>query len=616
MSRARRTLVAICIASALAALWTQAAPAGPAEFARYQQRELNNGAVTLPVAAGIEYRSALAALAKGDSDGAEKHLQNALALRPRYADAHFTLARIRAREFNPEAVYHFVQGAAITTTTFEAQRVFAMNVVTTFAIVLIVASGIVWIALAARYFPFIAHSVSETLKTRFNAAGARVTAFFMILAPFAMLPGFAAAAGIVMLATWPFMQRRERVMSYLLMAAFALLTWFAPTLDRYSTVADPNSLVSLIARANESAADETLTRALSNASAEDLEAERQAALGLLATRAGDTENAAAHFLRSISIQPDRSIAYINLGNVYYLNGQYGKALEGYRKAEQADSTDAVAQYNLAQAYIKTLLMSESSRALNRASQLNVDSVTEAIATSARARMPIYPRPYSSTDLWRIARIEGATHNPGLVASTIANVTGQSSRVGFWIAAAVLVLALVVQRMGRPGKLAFQCSNCGELTCETCCQDARGSVICQACSEGLGGVSSDKVVEALLRQRRQSVVVKRRRSTRWLTLWLPGLRHIFFGRFVSGFVIATLFSFSALMLWTRGYPVPDWNSLPAGTPLWKWILPGIGVAVSYWAARGARQRYEVRNTRTGVTRTRPADADDDATSQMA
>ena len=613
MDRTRRTLVAICSAAALSALWAPAVPAGPAEFARYQERELNNGAVTLPVAAGVEYRSATAALAGGNRDEAKRHLQNALALRPRYADAHFTLARVYARELNREAVYHVVQGFVVTATTFDAQRVFAINAVATFALVLIAASAIVWIALAVRYFPFIAHSVAESFKTRFNAAGARVTAFLVILAPFALLPGFATAAGVVMIATWPFMQRRERALSFTLTASFALFAWFAPALDRYSTVADPNSLVSLVARANDSSADESLARALSTVSADGLEAERQTALGLLATRAGATDNAAAHFLRSISIRPGESIAYVNLGNVYYLNGQYDKALEGYRKAEQVDSTDAVAQYNLAQAYIKTLLMSESSRALGRASQFGVNAVVESMAKPARARMPIYPRAFSNRELWRIARVEGETRNPGLLASTLANVTGQSARVSSWIAAAALTLMLVLRGVAKRKNLAFQCSNCGELACSKCCEDARGSVICQACSDVVAGVSSDKVVEALLRQRRQSVVVRRRRSMRWVTLWLPGLRHIFFGRFVSGFFIAALFSFSALMLWTRGYPVPDWNSLPAGTPLWKWILPGVGVAISYWKALTARQRYEVRNTRSGFSRSRPADAGDHAAS---
>jgi Tfp pilus assembly protein PilF len=105
MRRARRTLVAICTAAAIPALWAAVATAGPADLARYQDRELHKGAITLPVAAAMEYRYALASLRKGAREEAKQHLMSALELRPRYPDASFTLARIYARELNPEAVY-------------------------------------------------------------------------------------------------------------------------------------------------------------------------------------------------------------------------------------------------------------------------------------------------------------------------------------------------------------------------------------------------------------------------------------------------------------------------------------------------------------------------------
>ena len=57
-----------------------------------------------------------------------------------------------------------------------------------------------------------------------------------------------------------------------------------------------------------------------------------------------------------SKSPNGSMGYVNLGNVYFIQGQYEKALEGYRKAESIDPEDPVCQYNLAQAFIKTLLI--------------------------------------------------------------------------------------------------------------------------------------------------------------------------------------------------------------------------------------------------------------------
>ncbi len=612
MSRTTRLSVAICIGAAILALAAAPSPAGQADFSRYQAEQVWDGAVTLPVAAHVEYRYALDARSKGDLDGAVKHLQEALALWPQFPDAHFTLASVYLRQLNPEAFYYMVQGLILTVTTFEGQRMLAVNGVVTLALVFILASAIAWIALAVRYLPFLVHRVAETMRTKFNAGASRVAAYFLLLCPLATLPGFAAGAAVVLIATWPFMQRRERVFSFSMALIFTALAWSAPFLDRYTTVVDPNSLASMVAEANDSPVNDSLTRALSTVAAPGLEAERQTALGMLATRRGDSETAAAHLLRAISIDPNRAIAYVNLGNVYYLNGQYDKALEGYRKAERVDSTDAVGQYNLAQAYIKTLFMSESSRALSRASQYGIEHIAEAIAEPARMRMPIYPRPFSNRNLWRIAAIEGGERNPGVISNAIASVTGQSPQVGFWIMLGAMVIVLVLSRAITQRHLAFQCSNCGELACDGCCKDDRGSVICQACNEAVAGVTSDKVMDALLRQRRQSVVVRRRKSIRWSTVWLPGLRHIFYGKLSDGFMVAVLFSFSALMLWTRGFPLADWHSIAHETPLWKWIVPGFGVLASYYQALASRQRYEVRNTRSGTIR-RP-DNDSDRASQ--
>jgi hypothetical protein len=130
------------------------------------------------------------------------------------------------------------------------------------------------------------------------------------------------------------------------------------------------------------------------------------------------------------------------------------------------------------------------------------------------------------------------------------------------------------------------------------------------------VSSDRVLEALLRQRRQSVIVRRRKSIRWATVWLPGMRHVFYGRFLSGFAVAAAFGACALLLWTRGNVYPYWDSVEFSTPLWKWILPALGVIASYLVALMSRQLYEARNTRTVTTRSTQSDDKSDEASQLA
>lgn len=582
-------------------------PADAAEFARhvaaYQEEQLRNGAVTLPVSAQVQYRQALAQLARGERDAAEVSLRTAISLAPRYSDAYFTLARLHAKRFHPDAVYYMVEGFAAQLKTFDGQRVLVLNALVTATLILLVASGIVWIALAVRYFPFIAHRISESARLKFNATGARVAAALLLLAPFALLPGYTSAAALILVLTWPFMHKRERVLSFVMAGLFAAYAGLSPMIDRFTVIADPGSLTNLIARANESAADDALARAIAAAPVSDprIDDDRYVALGMLAMRGGDPEGAAANFLRAISLDKQSSIAYVNLGNVYYQNGQYNKALEGYRKAEEVDSTDAVGQYNLAQAYIKTLLMGESSRALNRAAKMGLEGDREAIAEPARARVAVYQKTYSTAQLWQIATVEGKYQNPAVVANLLKTTTGHSAPLSAGITVLAMVLAVIASQTLKSRKLAFQCANCGELTCEGCCNDELGSVICHACGEAVAGVSSDRVLEALLRQRRQSVIVRRRKSIRWATVWLPGMRHVFYGRFVSGFVVAAVFAAGAITLWTRGNVFPYWNAVEYQTPLWKWLVSGAAVVIAYLVALLSRQLYEARNTRTVTVR---------------
>ncbi len=596
-------------------------PAEPAELARhlaqYEDDQIRGGAVTLPIAAQVAYRQALASLDGGDRDAAQKQLRTALALAPRYSDAYFTLARLNAQRFHPDAVYYFVEGVKAQLQSFDGQRVMVLNTLASLTLVLLIASGVVWIALAVRYFPFIAHRISESARNKFNASGGRVAAALLLLAPFALLPGYTSAAALILVLTWPFMHKKERILSMVMAGLFAAYAGLAPMLDRYTVVADPHSLTALIARANESAYDDALVKAIAEAPVKDprIDDDRFTALGMLAMRGGDSEGAAAHFLRAISINKNSAIAYVNLGNVYYQNGQYNKALEGYRKAEEVDSTDAVGQYNLAQAYIKTLLMGESSRALSRASKMGLDQARDAIAEPARARMTVYQKTYSTAQLWEIASVEGGHQNPALIANLLHTATGHAAPVSAGIMVAAMILAVVASQTLKSRKLAFQCANCGDLTCEGCCSDELGSVICRACAEAVAGVSSDRVLEALLRQRRQSVIVRRRKSIRWSTVWLPGLRHVFYGRFVSGFMVATLFAAGVLTMWTRGNVFPYWDAVEYETPVWKWIAPGVAIVVAYMISLLSRQLYEARNTRAITVRPSASD-DKDSASQSA
>jgi len=599
----------------VAALSTPAGAAGAADFSAYQRNQVLWGATSLPVAAQLEYKAALEAAASGDAALAETHLASAIKLAPEWPDAYFTMSRIKFRHFDPDALYFLVRGVTATTRNFEAQSVLVLNLVLAGLLGLVLTLSIVLTAFALRYLPFVAHRPAELMGRRWRAALPKATAYLAVSLPFALFPGFITGACVLLLMTWHFMQRRERAGIVLLIAPFVFAGWFSSYLGVLSPIADPESFTNLAARSNYATGDSGAINAIARSNVPGLEADQHLAMGQMYLRREEYDAAVEQFLQSISVRPDDPTAYINLGNVYYAEGMWDKALEGYRKAVGVDSLDCVGQYNLAQAYIKTLLMAESSKALRTANDAGIGAVRDAFAAVAVENMEVYPRGFSVGDLWRIAAVEGRHSTHDVVGDALSPLLGFSPRTSAWMLFLALAVSVALSRVLKPRHLAFQCSNCGELMCETCGDSERGSFICAGCHEVIKEVTSEKVVDALLRSRRQKVVVRRRKRVRGATWWLPGLRDIFYGNLSRGLGLSFLFSVSIVALWTRGYPIPHWNSLNVPSSMWHWVVPAVVVVITYISSLASKGHVEMRNYRSPETRQR-GDHDETDVAQTA
>lgn len=555
----------------------------------------------LPLAAQLHYQAALSQAEAGDVDQAILHLHESIKLDPHYPDAYFTLAKLGFRRFDTDALYHLVMGCQAVLKNFAVQSLLVLNASLFAALLLVMLTVAVCFSFAIRYLPFLAHRIAEILKNRFNAALPRLTAYTVILTPFILFPGIVTGVCLIVLMTWYFMRWREQLVLVSLMTPLLLLGALSPQVKQLNPLADPMSFTHLASIASTSAGDTRLLAAIRGSRAPSLEADKHVALGLLTLRQEEFDRAASHFLRAIEIRPSSVEGYINLGNVYYLEGLYEKALEGYRKAAQIDDGDAVGQYNLAQAYIKTLMLAESSTALRKASACGVDDVKQSYADIALRQVQVYPKTFSNPALWRIARTESEAYAQAFLNHVLRPVTGTPGNSGAWLLAGVFLTVLILSRLFKNHHLSFQCSNCGEITCNDCCHDPGNMILCAPCADTIAGVSSDKVVEALLRQRRQAVIVKRRKAVRFVTMWIPGVRDIFYGRLTRGIALSIVFSLSLILLWSKGFIVKDWNSLVVSVPLWKWVLPATGVAVTYAVSLLSKHYREVRSYRIAAGR---------------
>lgn len=575
-------------------------------FTYYKTSQVQWGATTLPLAAQLNYEAAIHQIQEGNVDNAVTYLNEAIRLDPSFSDAYLTLSNLKFRRFDTDALYYLVLGFRSFLESFTGQSLLVVNTVLFAAFLLVILTTIICVSFAIRYLPFVTHKISELLRVRFHATFPRLTAYLIILIPFALFPGFIYGICFIVVMTWYFMHRRERVVLMVLVTPFVLLGIFAPKTKQLNPLADPGSFTHLATKAINSSGDARLINDIENCEAPSLKAEKHVCLGLLFLRRENFDTAASHFFSAIELRPNDPMGYINLGNVYYLQGRFEKALEGYRKAAQIDDNDEVGQYNLAQAYIKTLLLAESSTALKKASALGIDKIKQSYAEIARHDIQVYAKTFSNSDLWRIAQIESHGHTGNFLNNVLRPVTRASAGMSAWLLIGAFLTALILSRVLKKRHLSFQCSNCGELTCDNCCYDSGATFLCPACAEMTKGVSSDKVIEALLRQRRQIAIVKRNKTIRAFTPWIPGVRDIFYGRLTRGLALASVFSLSLILLWSKGFIVKDWNSLVTVVPLWKWILPVGGIVVTYSLSLFSKRHYEVRDYRTPNIRQRRKD----------
>jgi tetratricopeptide (TPR) repeat protein len=561
---------------------------------RYRLGEISRGARKVPVLAFLEYRSALGCVGRGEKDQAEEHLRQAIRLDPDYASAYFALAKLRLSQFRPDAPVYLLEGLHALGTTFRSEGILAVNAAATLSYILLVLNFVVCLAFAIKYLPYVAHKLSERLEKKFNAAFPTAASYLILLSPVLFFANTIIPLAYLTVLCWLSMYRREKVLVVLLVTPFIVAGFFDIHVRLGAVLTDPSSLTSLVDRANDSSGDEYLIQAIEETPAEGIETDKNLALGLLYLKAGRYHDASDRLFKAVSLEPERATGYVNLGNVYFMQADYEKALQGYRKAESIDPADAICQYNLAQAYIKTLLMKEASRSLQIAGA-GVEREKSHYAEEAFEAAIVLPRLYSTKELWQLALEEARSLDAARVAEGRALFPWLPGRAGAVIVILTILLAVALARLINPETLTFQCSNCGKLTCNNCCVADRETALCRECATSVETVTSEKVVEALLRQKRQAVVVHRRRSARVASMVLPGVRDIHYGHVTRGLGLVAFFSVSIVVCFTGG--LSPAGGVTLGTfSLWKLALGIAGIAVSFILSARSKPTYTFKSQR--------------------
>jgi len=532
----------------------------------YTTAELQRGAWSLQVPARAVYRDAMETLEAGDRETARRKLFLAASLSGDYPDPMFALARIDLRSGNTDFIIHMIEGYKRKVRSFYGQALLAANIVILSMAVAFAVLFLALIFLLVRHWPEYDHKIREIYGGKYAFPPARFIGPLLILGLLIMRGGVTLYSALMMAVLWPVIGRREKAAVLTVTIFICAVSFLTPQLESLTSAIDEGSATRRLAMVNESGGDSRLIRSIDEIDSGRFAAEKEFALGTIKSRMGLYDEARDHLLASVSECGDFAPAYLNLGNVYFRQGDFNRALAGYQSVIAIDSTCALAWFNIGQTYINKMLFAESSEALAKARGFGIEKYNQANPATALIEFDIYDRGFPVEELWRIAFREGGSGESGILDGIFRPYLLFPLRwVWILLIAAIITGTFLARTVPRSWKVFF-CNNCSLPTCTECSDSETGITLCHNCAAAIGGLSSVKVMEALLRHRRQQVRSRKDHGRWWKMRVVPGSSKIILGSAWKGmFVMSVTTSALFLLLW-NGFYLGDPRSAGLGTPL--------------------------------------------------
>jgi tetratricopeptide (TPR) repeat protein len=567
-----------------------------ANLKAYTESELASGAPSIPVTSRALYREALQLLREGKKEEAVQKLELSANITGDYAAPLFTLARIKILSASPDFLPYLIDGCMRTALSYPSQAVFAANAAAFLIFTVVGALLATLVALLVKYWQLIDHKIVEAFADRFTFPPARWIIGIICVALVFMRLGFALYVAILLVALWSFMSRREKGAVLALVILLSAASFAARSSNTLAPAIDPRSVTNRLALVNRRGADEGCIARIRAIEGKGYQADRDFALGTMMYRIGRYPDAQGYLLESVSLANRFAPAFVNLGNVYFMQGDYDKALSGYQSAVELDSASAVANYNIGQAYIKKMLFAQSGEWLERANMLGIDAFRSAHPAIGLRNPPVYESGFDPGELRSIAYIEGGARRDILISEMLQPYVLFPFQWLWLLFAASLCAALILARKLPEAWHVERCENCGGATCSACEDAQTGIRLCRDCAEVIKDLGSVKVMEALLRTRRLRVASVRQRSHRRRTLFFPGASHLYYGRTAAGVALSLVGAGAVAILVWRGAYFKDPGAMNMVQPLWKMLFPLGALCAAYIASFRVKAPQEPRNYR--------------------
>lgn len=488
----------------------------------------------MEVLAGAFAHEGYAHLQSGNYLSARESFGQALRFDPSLPAAYFGLAR--ARRLAGDGTVAFLQewgrGMRASADNFWFAYTRVANLLVLLLAALAVFGLLFGILVTARHQSRWRHDMAEYLHGRgASEGGARVAALVIFLAPL-----FLWLSGVWLLLYWlagtfRYMTRSEKIIA---LAAVAGITAAVPATEltlsifRVTDSATVKATVSALKGGYEPEKVAYIEQILES---RPDDATIRFLLAAVLKDGGKNSEAFREYKRVIELAPSNYRAYNNIGNIYFIHGQFGEAVNWYRRATELKRDYAIAHFNANLAQKEQLHFTEADASLDRARSLDPEAVASFLERTGEAASTPVDDKIPMREAWREVVYGGSGLPPS---------SGWLHPVSLGGAIALLAMLVVGLPLSRR-PAARNCSRCGRAYCGRC-GDTNGPALCGQCTQMM--LRKDDVAPEL-RQRKQ------RQVARWewwsgmlprvLSLFAPGAGQVLTGRTLRGCALLLLWA---------------------------------------------------------------------------
>ena len=492
------------------------------------------------------YASAAAAFARqtgadAKADVSEWADKTATQLDPKSPSVAFTAADMAAAKSNwGRAAPAVVRGFTLLFANYRTSMLGRVDLVIVLALAIALTAVIFAISLFIRYGRSMAHDFRELLGRRIHGGAVSVLAFALLFLPIFLWLGPMWLVFYWFAIFFSYANGRERTFIVILGILLAAAPVAVDMAAAWAGGVDSPIIQAAISSAEQSYQPESLRRMQELATIVPDNAIVQVLLGNMFMFEGNDQQAGDHYRRAIQLS-DLAGAHVNLGNLHFLQNDYGAASTEYAAALKRDSNIAIAYYNDSVANGAMSRFEEQGQALEHAKKIDQAAIEALTQNPPEQKVAVYhPR---LREAWDVQHTIAAS---GIARSLFGNYayfdpnTSAMNPVTLGALASV-VFALLIWAVRRRSGFAGSCIKCGRTFCHRCKSSRESATYCTQCIHIY--LKRDGVAIATKRAKLEEVsdhLTGMQRRNRLFATFLPGSAQMLEGRTQTGMLGMILF----------------------------------------------------------------------------